>query len=537
MNFIPKIKKYRFLLLAISGFLTSLPLVIPEIGMIQWFTMIPAALVLMSLAEERKIKIRKFYAWGLIYFMFYYVVVFHWFLYMYPMEFTGMSKGAAAVVVGFACIGLSFFQAVGSSLIFPIYAVLSRTRAFEKIPLLRPFCAVCIWTAAEWTQTIGWWGVPWGRLSLGQSNHTVMLLSSSLFGSYFVTFLIVLVNFMLAYAFLHADKTKIVATVAAGALVLDLGIGIVISTTYENDGEMVVAAAIQGNISSHDKWSPDRFQNTLDIYEKYTLEAAEQGATLIVWPETALPYNLFENDGLVEFVSDLAVETGATILVSAFTEEEGADYTDSGDDGLYNSVIEVRPDGTFGETIYSKQKLVPFGEFVPMRDIVMTLVPPLANIGMLDDDLLWGKGSQVMDTDVGRIGSAICFDSIYESVILSSVRDGAQLICVSTNDSWFLDSAAVYMHNSQSRLRAIESGRYIVRAANTGVSSIINPLGEVEQELGALVDGYIVGEIYMRDNATLYSVIGNLFVYLCIAFAAGCGAASAVIYTVEKRRK
>ena len=132
-----------------------------------------------------------------------------------------------------------------------------------------------------------------------------------------------------------------------------------------------------------------------------------------------------------------------------------------------------------------------------MREIVMFLIPPLANVGMLDDDLLAGEECMVLDTDVGSIGCGVCFDSIYESVILGSVRNGAEIIAISTNDSWFSDSAALYMHNSQSRLRAIETGRYVVRSANTGISSIIDPMGNVKEELGALERGYVVSEAYM----------------------------------------
>ena len=155
-----------------------------------------------------------------------------------------------------------------------------------------------------------------------------------------------------------------------------------------------------------------------------------------------------------------------------------------------------------------------------MREFVTFIFPPLANIGMLEDDLLPGDESVVIDSESGKIGCALCFDSIYETVVMQSVRNGAKLIAVSTNDSWFSDSAALDMHNAQARLRAIESGRYVVRSANTGISSIIDPMGRVDRELGALERGYVVSEIELRDNSTLYSVIGNLFVYCCMAYVA-----------------
>ena len=230
---------------------------------------------------------------------------------------------------------------------------------------------------------------------------------------------------------------------------------------------------------------------------------------MVIWPETALPYDLFNSFSLSAYVKDVARDGNVTVIVSAFTVDEESGL-------LKNSMIEVRPDGSFGEDIYSKRRLVPFGEFVPMRSLVSVLFPPLANVGMLEEDLAAGDESVVIMSESGYIGCGICFDSIYENILLDSVNNGAQFIAIATNDSWFEDSAALYIHNSQSRIRAIETGRYIARSANTGVSSIIDPMGNIVSDIGALERGYAVEEIELRDSKTLYSIIGNSFVYLCI---------------------
>jgi len=158
---------------------------------------------------------------------------------------------------------------------------------------------------------------------------------------------------------------------------------------------------------------------------------------------------------------------------------------------------------------------------VPLREFVTFIFPPLANIGMLEDDLAPGKSSEVIYSDIAKIGCGLCFDSIYEDVILDAVRNGAEIIAISTNDSWFSDSAALDMHNGQARLRAIESGKYVVRSANTGISSIIDPMGNVKEELGALERGYVVSEVSLKSENTLYVYIGNLFAYICVAYVAG----------------
>ena len=167
--------------------------------------------------------------------------------------------------------------------------------------------------------------------------------------------------------------------------------------------------------------------------------------------------------------------------------------------------------------MYSKRHLVPFGEFVPLRDVFEILIPPLTELSMISSDLGEGVSAQVFELDETNIGSLICFDSIYDELARDSVRSGAKILAVSTNDSWFLDSAALDMHNAQAKLRAIENRRYVVRSANTGISSIISPRGEEMSSVERLVGGQITAEVYSVESKTLFTHIGNLFVYLCIA--------------------
>ena len=126
-------------------------------------------------------------------------------------------------------------------------------------------------------------------------------------------------------------------------------------------------------------------------------------------------------------------------------------------------------------------------------------------------------------TDKAAIGAAICYDSIFEEVVRTSVNNGAELLVVSTNDSWFGTSAALGMHNSQAILRSVETGRYVVRSANTGISSIISPRGEMLQELPAGVEGYVVDDVALNTQKTAYMTVGNAVVYaafaLCLALA------------------
>lgn len=510
----PIYKKYGALLLCISGIISALPLIFSEIGFIQWVSIAPAAYVLTELARDREVKLSRIYLAALLFFESYFLVIFHWFLAMYPLEFTGISKGAAVFVVALAWIGVSLIQALVYALAFFAFGALVRLRNNEKISaaFLMPLAAAALFTVFEWIQTLDWWGVPWGRLCLGQVNAIAFFGSASVLGSYFVSFCIVAVNFFLAFCLTVKDKKQTLCAVCALCVfLLNLSLGIAADMTYRDGDKTVRVAAVQGNNPNSNVWNEESLPRVLEVHERLTCEAAKEGAEIIVWSETAFPLRFFKTNELYTRVSKLAVETGATILVSAFTESQEEDV-------LYVSIIEAKPDGSFGEVIYSKQRLVPFGEFVPMRELVVKLIPPLAQLKTLEDGIVAGDESCVLYTDHAAIGAAICYDSIFEEVLRSSVNNGAELLVVSTNDSWFGTSAALKMHNSQAVLRSVETGRYVVRSANTGISSISSPRGEIMQKLDPAIEGYIVSDVAINSHTTPYMTIGNLFVYICIDF-------------------
>jgi apolipoprotein N-acyltransferase len=517
----------RIVLLPLGAVLMALCLLFPKIGALQWIVMVPTLLYLLEQNEREGISLKKAYGLGFLYFYVFYLMIWHWFVDLYPMEFAGVTKAEAIVLIAICWLGLSLLQTVFSALIFPVFVAFSRTRVFKKLPILLPFLFASVYTVSEWSQTLTWAGVPWARLALGQSECGILFHSASLFGSYFITFAIVAVNGLIAYAVLHLDRVRLAAIVCAAVFVLHMGVGLIGYLTADmQNGEGIVVAAVQGNVGSSNKWTSDSNAKSYAVYEKYTAEAAATGATLVVFPETFLPYRLTEGNTLGTYVRYLATTYQVTIRCGGFHYEDGQ---------YYNGVFTVYPDGTVSDTVYGKRRLVPFGEFVPMRGIIEVLIPPLADMNMLSGDLDPGTDSAIVQTSLGAVGTLICFDSIYEDLTLDSVRDGAEIICLSTNDSWFLDSAGVYMHHTQARLRAIESGRYIIRSADTGISSIIAPDGSVDAELPPLVEGVSISTVYPVTSRTLYSYIGNTFVYLLIAAELALAANAAILFIKRKR--
>lgn len=498
--------KKCIVLLPLSGVLTALCLVFPKLGFLQWVAMVPMLLYLFTRDVHARRAPLRFFGAGALYFLSYYLVIYHWFFALYPMEFAGVSKGEAALLVVVCWLGLSLLQTFFFSLIFPLFALLCRTWAIKRWQLLVPFLFAAQYTVAEWSQTLTWLGVPWARLPLGQLEGGFLLGSASLLGPYFLTFALVAVNALISFVLIHADRRRFAAISLAATFLLTVTLGAV--GTLLNDpekGEGITVAAVQGNVGSSQKWSGASRDQTYRVYEKYTAEAVASGAEIVVFPETFLPYELTETNSTGLFVRGLAKRYGVTILCGAFAYE---------DDGEYNAVFTVHPDGSVDETVYAKRHLVPFGEYVPMRPVIELLLPVLADIGMLSSDLTPGEDAAIVTLAPGRVGALICFDSIYEELTRASVREGAELLVLPTNDSWFTDSAAVYMHAGQARLRAIESGRWIVRAADTGVSSVIDPRGEQHDVQPPLVEGVSIASARMSTTRTLYSYIGNLFVYL-----------------------
>lgn len=507
---------WRWPLLMVGALLLGFSVIFPQIGLLEWVALLPALPVILTLTADPTVKYRRLYGMGLVFFWPFYIVNFHWFLYMYPLDFAGMSHAASAVVVGFACLGLSLFQALGAALLFPLMAVAVRGKWLSRHTILHPILFACLWTALEWWQAhSGWSGVPWARLSLGQAEMVPVLQSASLFGSYFITFLIVLINGLLTYLILHPSKRILCGVLAAGLFAGNFLFGAIrMATLTEEDGKPIKVAAIQGNKSSLDFWSVNTTSEVMGVYGDLSREAAAAGADLLVWPETCIPANIDRSSTVYEYVTELARDCGVPILCGLFTRVE------EGSDADYNSIVVALPDGTVHDTVYNKRNPVPFGEFVPFRKLIMTLVPPLAEINTLDEDIPAGEDSVVFDLDIGNVGSLICFDSIYERNAMDSIGNGAQLLAVSTNDSWFQDSRGVWMHHAQSQLRAIETGRCVVRSANTGVSSVINAKGEVLDSLAALKKGYVMETVHLADRVTVYSVIGNAFAYVCLAACA-----------------
>ena len=516
------VRRCPALLLILSAAMTGAVLIWPILAPLEWVSLVPMGAVLLWLitAEGKNgkpLSLGRMYSFCFLYCFVFQAIVYHWFFYLYPLEFTGMSPVSAAVVVAMACFGLGLLHGAIFAAAFPLIGLVCRSPICRRLPALRIPLIAAVWCIFEWMQTQTWIGVPWGRLPLGQVRCLPVIQTASLLGSYLITFLLLTVNLLIASALLEPITAgrRLTAALLVFGINFAAGSGLfLLDEAVAAERETITVSATQGNISSSVKWSGEAMAETLQAYVILTREAAAQGAELVVWPESTIPYTLHKYPWMVEYIEALAAENGVTLLVGCFTASP---------EGIMNSVVAVTPDEGVDGSIYSKRHLVPFGEYLPMANFVRAVCPPLAQLQMAEGgDLAAGKNAVLHNAAGMKVGSLICFDSIYEVLTLDSVRQGAEVLAISTNDSWFSDSAALRQHHGQAVLRAVETRRSVIRAANTGISSVITPRGTVLGELEPLTQGQITAEVECNSRLTLYTQVGNLLIWLCMAGTALC---------------
>ncbi len=491
------------------GALSALPIVMTELGILQWIFMIPFALLCLREKRDEKGRFwRKEYFRGFLFFFGFYAVGYCWFFSMYPLSVTGLPPALAMPIVALAALGIPVFQSLGFALIIPIFNFGIR-RKIKK--LLLPILMGALSAVFEWLQGCFWFGLPFVRLSLGQIELLPFIQSANLFGSYFVSFLIVAVNFYIALAIKETEKRakRGFALAAAVIFIANSAYGVAnLTLSSKREYNIVGISALQGNVSTKEKWEHGAIDASMEIYSRLSEAAKEEGAEFVLFPETVIPHVVENHPETESALGDIAWKYDLTLMVGIFSE---------GREGTEN-VIRVYEPMRDGKNVYTKQRNVPFGEYVPMRSFIMKVLPALGEINMLDRALVPGKESRVWESDEATFGFMICFDSIYDNIARESVKNGAQVLMLSTNDSWFGDSAGTKMHFAQAKLRAIENGRSVVRAANTGISAIIDPNGREIKTLECNKEGLITADVPLGEGLTLYTRIGNIFIILCAFF-------------------
>ena len=462
-----------------------------------WVALAPLLVALQSAAP------RDAFLMGLVTGLVYFTGTLYWITNVMAMY--GDLPFPVAVLINFLLIAyLSLFPALFAMVVSRLSIVIG-----ARSLLLAP----CVWVATELGRMYVMTGFPW--VLLGYSQVTILPIAqfASIAGVFGLSLLVASVSAALAYAALRGRVAPVSG--ARGSvfapyrpLVLVLGLVLAIGSwgaarirtaALTRAGDPVKVGLIQGNVDQADKWDPARASTIFRQYLDMTRSAIGRGAQLVLWPESSTPFFFEEDRPGAEMVRAVAREARVPILL-------GSDQIDRSTNppSYYNSAFLVRPDGSTGG-VYRKMHLVPFGEYVPLKQLLFFASRLVENVS----DFSAGDAVVLLPARGHLVSTAICYEIVYPDLVRKAAAS-SELITTITNDAWFGRTSAPYQHFAQASMRAIENGRYLVRAANTGITGIVDPYGRVLAQTGLFEPAVVVGDARFLRTTTIYARIGDV---------------------------
>jgi apolipoprotein N-acyltransferase len=417
--------------------------------------------------------------------------------------------GVPFLVGALAVVLLAFYQ----GFFVALFALLS-ARLIARGGALALLLTPAAWVATEFFRGVVFGGFPW--VLLGDSQVTVLPVAqvASVVGVFGLGGLVALVNAAIAFAMLSSGRLRVAAIAVTAALVIGVGTW---GTLRIADGSLtrmgtpIRVGLIQGNIPQEEKWKSGEARRIFNTYLTMTRDAVARGARYVIWPESATPF-MFERDPLGQAeLRALARDQHVPILFGSDQEEQAG----GADPLLYNAAFLVAPDGATA-AVYRKIHLVPWGEFIPLKRWLFFISPLVDSF----TDFSPGTSIVMLPVDSHLTSTAICYEVVYPSLVREAVQGGSELLTTITNDAWYGHSSAPYQHWALASMRAIEEGRYLARAANTGISGVVDPYGRVVAQSGIFEQASMVEEVRFLTVRTIYSRIGDVVAYAAMAIVA-----------------
>lgn len=373
------------------------------------------------------------------------------------------------------------------------------------------------WVLLEYVRSYLFTGFPWALTGLSQYQNLPVIQIADITGAWGVSFLIVFINFAL-YLLLRRRLRLREFLICAGVLFISLGYGFLKLSQDKGDGSLrepsplfqkIKVSVVQGNIPQELKWNRQAVNFIQNNYKELTIEAAQDKPDLIIWPEASMPSLWGRDEAEFTQIFSLAKELKINLLVGAVSNFE-PDY--------FNSALFIDKTGN-PSNIYHKVHLVPFGEFVPFKNI-FPFLQTIAPIG----DIQPGKELTIFKQPV-EFGVLICFEDLFPELSRKLLKRGAKFLVNITNDAWYKESSAPFQHLAASVFRAVENRVYLARAANTGISGFIEPSGRILPVARAsdgrkiFIKGYRSQNIYLAPaSSTFYNRYGDFFIIFCLFF-------------------
>ncbi len=386
-----------------------------------------------------------------------------------------------------------------------------------RLPAL--FLAPVFWVTLEFLRSYALTGFPWSSIGYSQYRFLPEIQIADITGIYGVSFLVVAINGAIADFFILRKRVRDMplfspSPTLIGVALLSVVVMSVLGYGYwrlhkEVPGKQVRISVVQGNIEQDKKWDLAYQREVLDTYKDLSMTAQQLSPSLIVWPETAVPFYFnadkeYTNE-LVGFQEMLQTHLlFGSIMVKEPSKQKREIL-------LTNSSILLDPEGTPVFT-YDKLHLVPFGEYVPLRHFLFFVDKLVEGIG----DYVPGEHQLKAETPFGSFGVFICYEIIFPGLVRKPYSKGGSFIVNITNDAWFGNTAGPYQHFSMAVFRAIENRKPVVRAANTGISGFIASDGRILSTTRLFQRTTLTTDIQTNTERSFYARFGDLFAYLCI---------------------
>jgi len=513
---VPQIHKSAWLLVLLSAALQILIFPLPNLYMLCWAAVTPLLIALLRARQPQTLQLRAgikllpasplqafllAYACGILW----YAGTCYW-IYSVMHQYGGVNTPAGIGILILFCLYLAIYHGIFGLLV----SLLAGSRPFNLRALL---LSPVVWVAVELART-RITGFPWGLLGTTQVDNIPLARIASVTGVYGLSFEIMLVNAALAAAYLvQAEKTQrekpkrlLLATVIA-ALILQAGSLVPAPTTLADHNAVLVQANVP--ILEGSDWTKQYFNETLRDLAEISLDShgAPSHPDLIVWPENPAPF--YTTDPLFrDAVSNVARQSNAWLLAGSIGIRN-ASATPNQTTEMYNSASLVSPNGDWVAR-YDKIHLVPFGEYVPFKQIFSFAGGLTKEVGD------FSRGTSRASLDAGtKLGVFICYESIFPDDIRQFANNGAQVLVNISNDGWYGDSGAYAQHIKQSRMRAVENARWLLLDTNTGLTAAIDPNGRIIASAPRKTRTVLRAPYALSNATTFYTRHGDWFAYLC----------------------
>jgi apolipoprotein N-acyltransferase len=384
-----------------------------------------------------------------------------------------------------------------------------------------------LWVALDWVRAhFVFGGFPWSTLGYALHQDVPLLAWMRWTGVYGLSFLAVATGIAIARVVLDRSRARTRDLAITLALVaLAHGVGAAMGGAGLASPATVRIAAVQGNIDQGRKWDARVRDEVMETYLRLSGDAVDRGAEWIVWPETAVPGLVEVDPVLRDRIERFARERQVTLVIGGTGVE--IDRAAGRFSAFFDSAFLVDPAGLLLDR-YDKTHLVPFGEYVPFRATLGRFFQALAT-GLSSTDVSAGpapRSIEIRSEDASvptlRAGVPICYELLFPHLVRHFVADRAGVLLAITNDAWYGRTGAPHQFLALTALRAAENGRWVVRAANTGISAIIDARGRVRQASPLFEEAVLVADVPVATEAepTFYTRFGDVFAGLCIVASA-----------------